>query len=172
MAPPTFEIRPDPGVVTRHFAHELVQELGGWHRRGGLARRRLLRRCQAGRQERQFGWVRRRSIRFWWQKRDVLTGRKTNVSFGLWSPYVSRISSGLWRFTYKSNSSLPEFLLQHAARSLTGKIGLESLRTFSVAGLICSFVMKYFDVWKKQMLNITSPKFKNTLSGILEHFSF
>lgn len=51
MAAPTFKIRPDPGVVARDFAHEFVQELGGRHRGGSLARRSLFRCCQAGRQE-------------------------------------------------------------------------------------------------------------------------
>lgn len=54
LAFPTFEVGPDSGVVARNFAHEFVQELGGGHRRGGLPRRRLLGRCQAGRQEGQF----------------------------------------------------------------------------------------------------------------------
>lgn len=74
VAPPTFEIWPDPGVVTRDFSHELVQELGWRHRRGCLTCGRLLWRCQAGRQERQFGWVKRRSIGLWWQQRDILMG--------------------------------------------------------------------------------------------------
>lgn len=56
VAAPTFKIRSNSGIVTRNFAHELVQELGGRHRGGSFPRRSLFWSCQAGRQKGKCGW--------------------------------------------------------------------------------------------------------------------
>lgn len=78
MAAPTFKIWSNSGVVTRNFAHELVQELRGWHRGGSLPRRSFFWCCQAGRQKDNLFREGGGGHRLWWES-EHLTGEKMNT---------------------------------------------------------------------------------------------
>lgn len=67
----TFKIRSDPGVVTRNFAHEFVQELWGRHRGCSFPCRSFFWRCQAGRDKHK-NWsekdIKGREWWLWWER--------------------------------------------------------------------------------------------------------